>query len=162
MPLRLEAAGGMKRMILPASLILLVALVAFAAYVRLAPVDAEGWHVAAASVIPASAPALADPVAMPRGAWARIALPGQPADALQRIDSIATATPRTRRLAGSPEEGRITYVTRSRLLGYPDMTTVEAAPSPDGTILTLAARQRFGAEDMGVNAARLRDWLGRL
>ncbi len=83
---------------------------------------------------------------------------GAPADLLARLDAVALATPRTRRLAGSVEEGRITWETRSALWGFPDYTTAEVRE--DG--LYLQARLRFGREDMGVNAARLRDWQERL
>jgi uncharacterized protein (DUF1499 family) len=83
---------------------------------------------------------------------------GAPADLLARLDAIALATPRTIRLAGSPADGRITWVTRSLLWGFPDYTTAEARP--DG--LYIHARLRFGRSDLGVNAARLQDWLGRL
>jgi hypothetical protein len=83
---------------------------------------------------------------------------GAPSDLLARLDAVALATPRTTRLAGSVSEGRITWVTRSAVWGFPDYTTAEARA--DG--LYLQARLRFGREDMGVNAARLRDWLARL
>lgn len=83
---------------------------------------------------------------------------GAPEDLLARLDAVALATPRTRRLAGSVAEGRITWITRSALWGFPDYTTAEVRP--DG--LYVHARLRFGSEDMGVNAARLRDWLSRL
>jgi hypothetical protein len=46
--------------------------------------------------------------------------------ALARLDEIALATPRTTRLAGSPDEGRITWITRSALWGFPDYTTAQA------------------------------------
>ena len=32
----------------------------------------------------------------------------------------------------------------------------------DAVVLRVFARQRFGSDDFGVNAARLRDWLARL
>ena len=134
---------------------LLVAVVAFALYVRLAPSDPARWNVA--------------PVA--EGDWGVVVVAGlnsatlrlgleagAPAELLARLDAVAIATPRTTRLAGSMEEGRITWVTRSALWGFPDYTTAEARP--DG--LYVAARSRFGQSDLGVNAARLRDWLSRL
>ncbi|MCB6177296.1 DUF1499 domain-containing protein [Rhodobacter sp. Har01] len=137
--------------------LLILASLAFAAYVRLAPSDPARWHV------PLAAGADTDPwdqvVPMEGAAALRLSpAKGAPADLLTRLDTIALATPRTTRLAGSPEEGRITWVTRSRLWGFPDYTTAEARP--DG--LYIHARLRFGKSDMGVNAARLTDWLSRL
>ncbi|NGQ91945.1 DUF1499 domain-containing protein [Rhodobacter sp. HX-7-19] len=138
--------------------LLALLVVGFGLYVRLAPSDPARWHVAPP---PVDQPDCG--VAAGEGdarAACRLALP--PAEALAKLDAIATATPRTTRLAGSPEEGRITWITRSALWGFPDYTTAEAAPDGIGTRLTLHARLRFGQSDMGVNAARLQDWLSRL
>ena len=77
------------------------------------------------------------------------------AAALARVDAAARALPRTRVLAGSVNEGRITYVTRSKVIGFPDYTTVEHS---DG-LLRMHARLRFGRSDLGVNAERLRHLL---
>lgn len=132
-------------------LIALAALVGGMAYVRLAPSDPARWHV--------------DPGLSPaeQGAQARLTLPGTtPAAVLDRLDAIATATPRTKRLAGSPAEGRITWITRSAVFGFPDYTTAAARAEGGATLLVLRARQRFGLRDMGVNAARLRDWTGQI
>ena len=130
----------------------------FALYVRLAPSDPARWHVAPAA-------ATRDDCTVEQGegdarAACLLAIPAP--EVLARLDAIAMATPRTTRLAGSPEDGRITWITRSALWGFPDYTTAEAAPDGTGTRLTVHARLRFGRSDMGVNAARLRDWLPRL
>lgn len=134
-------------------LLALVALLGGVAYVRLAPSDPARWHVD---------PGLAAQDGA-GGEWARLTLPGTtPAEALDRLDAIAMATPRTVRLAGSPAEGRITWVTRSAIFGFPDYTTAAARAEDGATLLVLHARQRFGLRDMGVNAARLRDWTGQI
>ena len=130
----------------------------FGLYVRLAPSDPALWHVA-----PLPAATTDCTVEQGRGdARATCLLPIPPAEALARLDSLALATPRTTRLAGSAEEGRITWITRSALWGFPDYITAEATPDGTGTRLTLHARLRFGSSDLGVNAARLRDWLPKL
>jgi uncharacterized protein (DUF1499 family) len=76
---------------------------------------------------------------------------------------VALATPRTRLLAGSVATGKLTYVTRSRLFGFPDYTTVSLLLPEDGgpTYLHMFARLRFGLDDLGVNGARVRDWAAR-
>ncbi len=136
------------------ALLLGAALLCFAAWVRLAPSDPARWHVSPMAEGPW------DEVQPGTGAATlRLSLGrGAPEDLLARLDAVAMATPRTRRLAGSVAEGRITWITRSALWGFPDYTTAEVRP--DG--LYVHARLRFGSEDMGVNAARLRDWLSRL
>jgi hypothetical protein len=132
----------------------LVAVIGFAAYVRLAPSDPARWHLSPTAEGPW------DEVQAGQGsASLRLSLAvGAPADLLARLDAVALATPRTIRLAGSVAEGRITWVTRSALWGFPDYTTAEVRD--DG--LYIHARLRFGGADMGVNSARLGDWLSRL
>lgn len=140
-----------------ATLLGLVAVVAIAAYIRLAPSDLARWHVLALANDPWGP--WGEVVAGQVSATLRLLLDGDDASAmLARLDAIALATPRTRRLAGGVAEGRITWVTRSALWGFPDYTTAEA--QADG--ITIFARLRFGGGDSGVNAARLRDWLSQL
>ena len=136
--------------------VLVVVLVGGMAYVRLAPSDPARWH-----ANPSKAPVWAESspwgqvIARNDGAVLRL-----PPDAglLARLDAIALATPRTSRLAGSLGEGRITWITRSGFWGFPDYTTAEMR----GDGLYLNARLRFGKSDLGVNAARLRDWQSKL
>ncbi|WP_420859506.1 DUF1499 domain-containing protein [Marivivens marinus] len=129
--------------------LLLVLILGFAAYVRLAPSDPARWH------RPVPDLALGD---HPReGSFAAVRGGANP-DTLARIDAIARATPRTTVLAGSVAEGRITYITRSRLWGFPDYTTVERS----GDRITLFGRLRFGRGDMGVNKARIEGWLAQV
>jgi uncharacterized protein (DUF1499 family) len=82
-----------------------------------------------------------------------------PADLLARLNTIALATPRTRVLAGSVSGGMITYVTRSRVFGFPDYTTVEVIEDEAGSRATLYGRLRFGKSDFGVNSQRISGWL---
>ncbi len=125
--------------------VVLAVLALFAVYVRLAPSDPVRWHVAVEG---------GDADFM--GGIRRV-LPGQAGD-LAALDAIIRATPRTTWLAGSVAEGRITYITRSRLWWFPDYTTVEAR----GDDLAIWSRLRFGGSDLGVNAARLARWLTAL
>lgn len=116
------------------------------AYARLAPSDASRWHID---------PALAqDPGA--GGVMRRIEGPGQ--DALARFDTAIMGEPRVTRLAGSTETGRITYIARSVVMGFPDYVTVQL----DGSDLVVLSRLRFGRSDLGVNRARLERVLERL
>ena len=94
-----------------------------------------------------------DPFAMAQ-AWLTEAEASEPNDA----NAIALATPRTLVLEGSVEDGMITYITRTRVFGFPDYTTVT---QKDKT-LKFHARLRFGMKDMGVNAARGDAWIAEL
>jgi hypothetical protein len=149
----------------------IIAALGLMAFVRLAPTDAATWHTDPALAAPAgeATPAVLWPpgtdAVIPQGggAFARILMPGgAPVEALSRLDTVALASPRTIRLAGSADEGRITWETRSALWGFPDYTTAEATATPEGTRIDIVARQRFGKSDLGVNAARLATWLAAL
>ncbi|MEM9973051.1 MAG: DUF1499 domain-containing protein [Pseudomonadota bacterium] len=129
-------------------------VVGLAAFIRLAPHDPARWHLA--PDLPGEGDAVRE---APGGHAAAVVTELRPQDALERIDAAARDTPRTTRLAGSVEEGLITYVTRSRVWGFPDYTTVAATPHPDGARVVVDARLRFGQSDLGVNRARVEAWL---
>jgi len=131
-------------------LILIVVLVVIAGlWVRFAPFSASKWHIA-----------VIDPNAPKRiGYLAKINLTASADDVLRSLDKVVRATPRTRVLAGSVDDGRITYITRSRLWGFPDYTTVWVEGLDEGSRLTLYGRLRFGYSDSGVNRYRIQAWL---
>ncbi len=135
---------------------IILAVIGAAVFIRVAPADAARWHVDPGSV---AIGACTDLTTTRSTARVSCLHPEPAADLLARLDSIATATPRTTRLAGSAETGRITWITRSAVWGFPDFTTAQATPTPEGTRLDLFARPRFGDYDWGVNAKRLAGWL---
>ncbi|MCB2135535.1 MAG: DUF1499 domain-containing protein [Rhodobacteraceae bacterium] len=138
------------------------------AYIRLAPSDPARWHVDPGYAIEFGGlttfpPGRDSVVPVEGGAHAMITLfETSSAEALSELDAIAVASPRTRRLAGTPEEGRMTWITRSAIFGFPDYTTAEVRPLGPMVNIDIYARLRFGRSDRGVNAARLRDWLEKL
>ncbi len=143
-----------------------VALLALAplAYVRLAPSDPALWHV--------------DPMSVPRppdqpaeGGWlirdgsanaAPRVFATDPTALLAAFDAVATADPTTRLLAGSPDEGLVTYISRTKLMGFPDYTSVGAVEKDGGAALMIWGRNRFGVQDLGVNKMRIEAWLSQL
>lgn len=136
------------------ALIILVLLVAgFALWVRLAPTDAARWHRLTAARSDGDWPEVGGHKAARRVTGT---------DALSELDQIARATPRTKVIAGSVAEGMVTYETRSSLWGFPDYTTAVLADGDAGPVLTVYGRLRFGKSDMGVNKARVTDWLAQL
>lgn len=128
------------------SLLIGLALLAAFLWVRSAPSDPARWH------------QLPDPEPAPRGPGHVLARLEAQAGDMAALDAIIRDTARTQVLAGSLEEGMITYVTRSTWWGFPDYTTLARR----GDDLVLYARLRFGASDFGVNAARVGEWRGRL
>lgn len=137
--------------------IIAILLAAGALYIRYAPSDAIKWH---GDPLTASTSAQGGWLVRPKGgnAQAKVVAAG-PVRLLAAVDAVALGEPRTLRLAGGVNEGRITYVTRSKWMGFPDYTTVTAVPAAGGAVLAVHARQRFGSQDLGVNRARVERWL---
>ncbi len=133
-------------------ILIALAIIVLGAYIRLAPSDPAKYH-----IDPTAAP---DPGA--GGAKRTVAFAGTPDEALAAFDAIVMAAPRTMRLAGSAGDGRITYIARTKWVGFPDYVTVQASPAGTGSELTILSRLRFGRSDLGVNAKRLDGWLERL
>ena len=127
--------------------ILILLILGGLAWIRFAPADPAQWHVD---------PRVTTDQDLASGVRRRID-GGGPAQ-MQALHSIILETPRTEVLAGSPAEGRVTYVTRSLWMGFPDYTTLQDAEDH----LELWARLRFGQSDMGVNRARVEGWLDQL
>jgi len=142
-----------------AVLILTLAAAAMA-FIRLSPSDPALWHLALdPRPLNIATPSPDQVTTLPNGAYADLpAAPDQTQALLAKLDGIALASPRTSRVAGSAETGRITWVTRSAFWGFPDYTTAESTPQG----VTIYARQRFGKGDWGVNAARLAAWIAGL
>jgi len=123
-----------------------VALVGLGLWVRLAPSDPARWHV----------PIKGDKDKDFKGGVLRV-IAGDAAR-FAALDEIIRGTARTHGLAGSVAEGRVSYVTRSKLWRFPDYTTVELR----GDQIAIYGRLRFGRSDMGVNRARVSGWLKAL
>jgi hypothetical protein len=131
------------------------------AWIRLAPSDPARWNVPLHADLRAAGDAPGQ-VRQLHAGGAVVQLVPAPGETLSgllaRLDRVALATPRTARLAGSAEAGRITWISRSRVFGFPDYITAEAGP--DAVIVY--ARLRYGRRDFGANAARLRAWIAGL
>ena len=123
-------------------LLIMATTVAFAGYVRLAPSHSEHWHV--------------DPIDSSARVGAGI-LAEMPTD-LADLDAAVMLSPRVRVLAGSVQDGHITYVARSRVWGFPDYISAKQV----GPNVALYSRQRFGSSDQGVNAGRLLELAGMI
>jgi len=134
---------------------LLMIVISGLVYVRMAPHDTAALHVPPPMGAAPDGPVMKDS----SGLFVQV-YDVPPAEIIKTFNTVALATKRTRILAGSVEEGMITYVTRSRILGFPDYTTVQAVTDGQGSRVTIYARLRFGQSDFGVNSTRVRGWLG--
>ncbi|MBL9059753.1 MAG: DUF1499 domain-containing protein [Mangrovicoccus sp.] len=144
------------------ALALLAVLLAGLAWIRLAPADPARWHVDPLTV--ATPVRVGHALLRPAGGDAAAPVWDITSDALlAAFDRVARAQPRVSVLAGSVDEGQITYVVRSRIIGFPDYVSVRALPAGHGgSTLAIFARQRFGRDDLGVNRTRTAAWLAAL
>lgn len=78
-----------------------------------------------------------------------------PRAALRDLVGRIERTPRTSRLAGSIAEGHASFVTRSRIWGFPDVTNVWI----DDDRLAIRGNLVIGRGDLGVNRRRIEGWL---
>ena len=126
--------------------------------------DPDTWHVDPADTARTNRPneALAAPVGTtlvePDLVLSLMTKPS--VEFLTDLDAVARAEPRVEVLAGDVGTGRITYVQRSTIMGFPDYISVSAIETTAGNGLILWSRSRYGYYDFGVNRARLERWLG--
>ncbi len=134
-------------------IVLAVLTVAASAFVRFASITPSDWHVDPEEVTPPTSPnfaLLAGTEAISVDAPA-LALAG-------RLQTIAEADG-AQVIAGSLAEGFVTYVIRTRLMGYPDFVTLKLVPEGETTRMHIFSRARYGESDLGVNTARVQRWL---
>ncbi|MEO1103299.1 MAG: DUF1499 domain-containing protein [Pseudomonadota bacterium] len=138
------------------ALVIAVVAVALLVAIRTLPSDPAEWH---ADPLAAQDPGEGGVLLVPPDAPVFAV---QPEELAKAFDGVATAAPRTKRLAGSPEEGFTTYIVRSEWMGFPDYVSVRTLPADGGSTVAVFSRLRFGSSDLGVNTARLDDWLAAL
>ncbi|MEJ6398136.1 DUF1499 domain-containing protein [Yoonia sp. 208BN28-4] len=127
--------------------------VALMLYIRFVPANAEKWTSPDVALMPSGDT---------DGERSFIAVRRvESDDMLDRLTSVALATPRTQLLSDGSGQWT-TFVTRTRIMGYPDYTSARVYDLGGQPHLQIYARARFGKLDMGVNKARVQDWLTRL
>ncbi|MDH5797265.1 MAG: DUF1499 domain-containing protein [Paracoccaceae bacterium] len=128
-----------------------IAMIFFAgsAFVRISPIQPVEWHI--------------DPLAAedPGQKGIKIALRSSlpPEDALEKLNGIILASDDTEYLDGHLDELRFSYVSRSDVMGFPDVTTIQAYPGDDATTIVFLGRLRFGNNDLGTNRIRVLHWI---
>lgn len=83
-------------------------------------------------------------------------------DVLEAFISIAKRDWGVSVVQGGVEEGMVTLVARSRLIGFRDYVTAKAVDEAGRAKLAVFARPRMNVYDWGVNKKRLDRWLGEL
>ena len=119
--------------------LVIAAIIAGIAFVRLAPTDVSRWH-----------KSIGDAENTDGKGWSARVIQSS-SGLLSDLHQGMLILPRTELVAGSVTDGRLTYITRSKTVGFPDYTTIEQ----EGDLIKLYARLRFGQSDLGVNGKRL-------
>lgn len=136
------------------------AALAFVLYVRIAGHDPKRWHV---DPVTAQKPSKPNSFFLRENAKMKSDIYKMTSSELgAAFDKIAMAAPRTERLAGSNAEGWTTYVSRTKLMRYPDYISVRFLDVEGGSKLAVFSRSRYGYGDRGVNKARVLGWIKRL
>ena len=65
-------------------------------------------------------------------------------------------------VASDKAAGRIEASQKSRWMGFPDDIVIRVAPASSGSRIDLRSSSRYGRSDLGVNAARVREYLSAL
>lgn len=90
-------------------------------------------------------------------------LPVPAAEQLRLWAEVVTASPRTTVLRVNETELLLHAEQRSRLMRFVDTIVVRVLPVDDGgSTFAAYSRSELGHGDMGVNQARLEDWIARL
>lgn len=126
-------------------------------YVRVAPSEPARWHEDPRLVTRPNTPnfylvRMVGGDAMPQVFQRSVQDLAKALDAIARADGAVL-------LAGSVESGHMTYLTRTRVVGFPDYTSILIEPAGEGAMLLAFARARFGHSDLGNNRARLERWI---
>ncbi|QBX99971.1 DUF1499 domain-containing protein [Rhodophyticola sp. CCM32] len=145
------------RYILISFTILVTLAVVTTVFMRLAPMPPEIWHLDPAEVTSPETPNFV----LMRGDEAPI-FDGTVDGLAAMLDVIARGDG-ARLIAGSVAEGHMTYVQRTRLMGYPDAISIRVRDMGGGRVaVDIFCRSRFGYSDMGVNERRVNRWLAAL
>ncbi len=155
-----------RMLVLPIA-VLSLATAAVSVGIRLAPDDPAKWH-----QDPLTAPAPQTPnwyriSPQPCGFTGSANREGEapvfdmpPADLAAAFDAVALADSRVEVLAGSADQGFVTYLQRSALMGYPDYVSVRFISTDEGgSTLAVLSRARYGSGDLGVNQKRVERWV---
>jgi Protein of unknown function (DUF1499) len=129
--------------------------------IRFWPLDPVTYHAEPLSA--AKLPGSRDWLVRPEGGDARAPdYPGAPVALLERLSGHVQSQRGCSVLAGTPQDSWMTFVCRSRIMGYPDLVSVRSFPTAGGSSLAIWSRARFGNYDWGVNRGRVEGWLAAL
>ncbi len=141
--------------------IILALIIGLILWVRVAPSDANQWHVDPETVEKGARP---NQFLMRDGQDANsLVFDMPPAELAANFNDVALSKPNVVVLDGDAKDLFVTYMQRTKLMAYPDYISVKVTPEEGGkSRLFVYSRSRFGRSDLGVNKARIQDWTAAL
>lgn len=151
------------------AVVLGIVLLGYATYFMVSTVrhDPQEWHVDPLTVIHCATPncfrmapeaATAEPIDAFAPVYGKRAL-----EMARAFHEFALTQRATQHVAGVADGLHLTYVQRSHRLKLPDYVSVTFIDLPDDrSTVAVYSRSRFGYGDLGVNAARVRQWMSGL
>ena len=82
-----------------------------------------------------------------------------PAEAALRVQRLAETQPSWRVTHANADAGTVEAVATSRLFHFEDDVVVRIRPAAGGSVVDMRSKSRDGQGDMGVNAARIRQFM---
>jgi uncharacterized protein (DUF1499 family) len=80
-------------------------------------------------------------------------------DVFLAVQEAVAREPRLEQVEAHASQGRLRYVQRSKVMGFPDTINIKVVPTADGrSVVLMYSRSQIGKGDMGVNLARLKRW----
>jgi uncharacterized protein (DUF1499 family) len=145
----------MKRKMMLSFILLFAASLAVLSYIRFATADIDRLH---------HDPAIAVSTGKPNEYRITSPVFDMTAPELTKMfDDFVLTQPRVKLVAGTLQDQMITYVQRTKIIGYPDYITIKVIPvGAEQSKLEILSRSRFGYSDLGVNKRRIDDWLLQL
>lgn len=137
-------------------ILILLAVVAFLIFVRLAPDRAEKAHV---DPVVEGATTSASYVLRAPEALVFATTPGALFDT---ANAYILHQLHARAIANGPAPLHVTYVVRSRMFRFPDDLSIHAVEAEGGAILAAHSRSRYAGSDLGVNRKRVEDLMDHL
>lgn len=128
---------------------ILIALVLGLLYIRFAPIKVDRAHII---------PDITNLDTDQAGSYLATLADQTPAN-FARLYGVISNTPRTVQIAGSVEAGHVSFVTRSLIMGFPDVTSIGIGE--DG-VIWVYGRLVYGHSDFNVNKTRIQNWLQSL
>src|SRR6056300_1932134 len=126
---------------------ILVLIIGGLAYIQLAPSEVTRWH---------DMPDFDSDQDLAGGVMRVL----DPVDQAQfaKLVQVIQVSDRVTHLAGSVADGKITFIARTKWMGFPDYVTLQWGNNR----LRVYSRLRFGQSDLGVNGRRLDTWISQV